>query len=369
MVKNKEQSNETQYFKELLKEYHLAKNGKSTKGEKNQDKLIALTLALSQYYYEHNEMIKAKHHLNEILELNSQVENVHLYLGLIALYENKNPLALEEVEKELEINPKNSFAKELQEKIHVGTTLPIMTILISLLLLSMSYFLGGTLTTTQLFTWGLNSSNITFLNSISSIFIHTSWLHVGVNIIILFLFGHLLEKYIGPLYFTIIFILSAIIGNLSQALFYPGIGGFVVGASGGMFGLLGALLMRNPLLETKLFGIIKTPLIYILGALFTFSIIVPTTLFQAAEISHIFGLFSGILLTGFLYQENVGVFYNWIFVTLGFILLITGVQSLLTQNNIYTIILSTITASLGMFLSYYSYESLQRAFLKKGDLK
>jgi membrane associated rhomboid family serine protease len=361
----------TKYFQELLKDYQLTRRAwrEESRGKRKNDKLIALTLALAQYYYENNEMTKSKHHLQEILSIDENVENVHLYLGLIGLYENKNSYALEEIDKEVKLNPKNSFARDLQEKIHVGTTLPIMTIILSILLLCTTYFLGGNINTTQLFTWGLNSNNITILNSLSSIFIHTSWIHVGLNILILFLFGHLLEKYVGPLYFTIIFLLSSVFGNISQALFYPGLGGFVVGASGGMFGLLGALLMRNPLLETKLFGLIKTPLIYILGALFTFSIIVPSTLFQAAEVAHIIGLFSGILITGFLYQENIGIFYNWIFVAFGFLLLVSGINTILTNNEIYTLILSTITASLGMFLSYYSYDSLQRAFLKKGEAK
>ena len=201
----------------------------------------------------------------------------------------------------------------------------------------------------------------------SSIFIHTSWIHLSVNVLILFLFGHMLEKYIGHFYFTLLFIISAMIGNFSQAFFYPGSGGFVVGASAGMFGLLGALLMRNPLLETKVFGFIKTPLIYILGALFTFSIIIPSSLFQAAEVAHIVGLFTGILLTGILYQENISIFYNWIFVAFGFLLLVFGIQTLLTINEIKTIIYSTCISMLGMYLSFYGYNSLERTFLKRGD--
>lgn len=363
-------SKKLKYFRELLKEYHSSRlEFEEKEDKKSKGKLIALTLALSQYYYEHNEMEKAKHHLRDILDLKEKVENVHLYFALIALYENDNDLAVEELGKELKLFPNNSFAKNLKEKIEISITFPFISLCLLLLFLGISFFLEGTLTLTSLFTWGLNSNSITIINGLSSIFIHSSWTHVISNIVILLLFGHLLEKYIGPLKFILIFISSAVLGNLAQALFYPSTSGFVVGASAGMFGILGALLIRNPLLETKLFGLVRVPLIYILGVLFSLSILVPTSLFQSAEIAHVIGLFMGIFIAGLFYQENISIFYNWIFVAFGLLLWTLGIKELLLNPELLSIIISTLVALVGLSLALFGYELLEKSFLKKGDIQ
>lgn len=357
----------SQYFRELLKEYHSsAREFTLKKSKKNQEKYIALTLTLSQYYYEHNEMDKAKHHLHELLLLDEDIENVNLYLGLISLYESNNIEAIKYLEEEVELFPKNNYAQDLLEKVSLSSSFPWLSIVLGLLLLGAMFFLGGTLNLTSLFTWGLHTNSPSLLQGVSSIFIHTSWSHLISNLLILLLFGHLLEKYFGPMKYLSIFLCSAVFGNLAQIILFPEVQGYVVGASAGMFGIMGALLIRNPILETKLFGIIKVPLIVILGIIFSLSIIIPTSLFQSAEVAHVCGLFIGIFLGGLFYRKNISVFYNWIFVAFGLLLWTLGAREILLNSSLMSILISILISVVGLSLAIFGYSLLEKTMLKRG---
>jgi rhomboid protease GluP len=72
-------------------------------------------------------------------------------------------------------------------------------------------------------------------------FLHADLLHLAVNLLCLTLWGGHLEKRVGPFYFLAIFvgalIFAAIVSNFTHS------GGYLaVGASGGISGILGALL-------------------------------------------------------------------------------------------------------------------------------
>jgi rhomboid protease GluP len=72
-------------------------------------------------------------------------------------------------------------------------------------------------------------------------FIHVSLIHFAVNMYSLFIIGKQMETFIGKFKFTAVFIVSAISGGLFSAV----MGGekiLSIGASGAIFGLLGALL-------------------------------------------------------------------------------------------------------------------------------
>ncbi len=76
---------------------------------------------------------------------------------------------------------------------------------------------------------------------ISSIFLHGNIIHIMVNMYSLFIIGSQLETFLGKLKFTGIYLVSGITGSiLSSIINDPSIPS--VGASGAIFGLLGALL-------------------------------------------------------------------------------------------------------------------------------
>ena len=80
---------------------------------------------------------------------------------------------------------------------------------------------------------------------VTSIFLHASPLHLASNIFFLLIFGYILEEQLrnGKLWVEI-FVLTGIAGNLSflaaYALIGPDVGVFGVGASGAVYGILGA---------------------------------------------------------------------------------------------------------------------------------
>ena len=74
-------------------------------------------------------------------------------------------------------------------------------------------------------------------------FVHSpgSLLHIGLNMVSLFLFGPLLERSVGRGRFIALYLVSALGGAVAVLLLVPGTS--VLGASGAIFGLLGAFFV------------------------------------------------------------------------------------------------------------------------------
>lgn len=72
-------------------------------------------------------------------------------------------------------------------------------------------------------------------------FLHADFLHITINMICLVLWGGLLEKRGGSFYFLIIYACSLIVGAIISSLTHSG-PYLVVGASGAISGVMGALL-------------------------------------------------------------------------------------------------------------------------------
>jgi rhomboid protease GluP len=84
----------------------------------------------------------------------------------------------------------------------------------------------------------------------TAIFVHASLLHYGFNAYALYIIGRDVERFSGPARFTVIFLLAGLSGSVFSLVFNPSPS---VGASGAIFGLIGALavfLYRH----RKLFG-------------------------------------------------------------------------------------------------------------------
>ena len=70
-------------------------------------------------------------------------------------------------------------------------------------------------------------------------FIHASILHLLLNMYALYVIGSQMESFIGKLKFLVVFIVSGLIGSLTSIIFSTNVS---VGASGAIFGVLGAML-------------------------------------------------------------------------------------------------------------------------------
>ena len=86
----------------------------------------------------------------------------------------------------------------------------------------------------------LNSATVLAMpwTIITSGFAHASILHIALNMYSLWIFGEALERFIGSKRFLFLYLASIVAGSIAFVLFTPL--SSAVGASGGIFGLMGA---------------------------------------------------------------------------------------------------------------------------------
>ncbi len=107
---------------------------------------------------------------------------------------------------------------------------------------------------------------------VTYLFLHGSWMHLGLNMLTVLLFGAGLELEIGSRRFWSVFLVGGALGGLGWVVFdafqpnvaaalpglarvlalrtYPGVYGTCIGASGGVFALIGAYAALFPRRET-----------------------------------------------------------------------------------------------------------------------
>ena len=117
---------------------------------------------------------------------------------------------------------------------------------------------------------------------LTSAFMHASVLHLLFNMFSLFIFGPVIEHAVGRARFAALYLLAAFGGSLAVLLLAPNQA--VVGASGAIFGLLGAFFI----IQRRLGGN-NTQLLILIGLNVAFGFIVPNVAWQA----HLGGLVVG----------------------------------------------------------------------------
>ncbi len=81
---------------------------------------------------------------------------------------------------------------------------------------------------------------------VTSMFMHGGFLHIGANMLYLWVFGRNVEDDFGHLRFLVFYLLSGIAATLGFAYAYPSSTVPLVGASGAIAGVLGAYFLRFP---------------------------------------------------------------------------------------------------------------------------
>ncbi len=111
---------------------------------------------------------------------------------------------------------------------------------------------------------------------LTAIYIHSiNPAHVFFNILIFFLAGYPFERKVGSFIFTLIFLVSGIVANLLYSLFLhlSGVTSYLIGASGAIFGIMGAFIIMYPDDEITMFlGPILMPRVKVKYALISFII-------------------------------------------------------------------------------------------------
>jgi len=81
---------------------------------------------------------------------------------------------------------------------------------------------------------------------ITSMFLHGGWMHLLSNMLYLWIFGNNIEDVLGPVRYTIFYLLCGILASLTQVLASPNADTPTIGASGAIAGVLGAYIVLFP---------------------------------------------------------------------------------------------------------------------------
>lgn len=128
---------------------------------------------------------------------------------------------------------------------------------------------------------------------VSSGFLHLSFLHVAMNMLLLYFLGNMLEPAIGSLRFTIIYFVSLIAGSLGSLIIEPSVS--AAGASGAVFGLMGAALVAS-----RSRGI--NPFESGIGGLIILNLIITFAIPGIAKGGHIGGLIGGLIAGALIFE-------------------------------------------------------------------
>jgi membrane associated rhomboid family serine protease len=90
------------------------------------------------------------------------------------------------------------------------------------------------------------------ISYLTSMFLHTGWLHLIGNMWFLWLAGFILEDRWGRVIYPIFYLLAGIAASLFHVLFYHGSLAPVLGASGAIAALMGGFLVRFPKLKIEM---------------------------------------------------------------------------------------------------------------------
>ena len=132
---------------------------------------------------------------------------------------------------------------------------------------------------------------------ITAIFLHGSLPHILYNGFALILFGSILESLLGSKRFLAVFFITGIGANIVSLPFYDA----ALGASGAIFGILGALIILRPKMMVFVYGI-PMPM-FIAGIIWVagdvLGLFIPS---NVANLAHLAGVFFGFIF-GALYKK------------------------------------------------------------------
>jgi membrane associated rhomboid family serine protease len=103
---------------------------------------------------------------------------------------------------------------------------------------------------------------------LTSMFLHGGWMHLGGNMLYLWIFGDNLEKTMGAARFAIFYLVCGLAASAAHIVFGPGSNIPAVGASGAISGVLGGYLILFPGNRVRVLtrgGVAHVPAVMVLG--------------------------------------------------------------------------------------------------------
>lgn len=151
------------------------------------------------------------------------------------------------------------------------------------------------------------------LTLFTSMFMHAGWVHLGGNMLYLWIFGDNVEDRFGHIKFITFYILCGITATFAQLAFSIGSSIPNLGASGAIAGVLGAYILLFPKRRVSVlqgFRVIQIPAVIVIGLWIVLqffngigSIAYSSDIGGVAYMAHIGGFIVGVVLT-FLFRGN-----------------------------------------------------------------
>lgn len=138
-----------------------------------------------------------------------------------------------------DINETTEKKNKLFEKLFKKKTIIVTYVLIAINLLVYLLQVSGIINTFEFATSGAALRANRFFVVITAAFLHSDIIHLACNMYSLYIIGTQIETVLGKIKFLIVYFISAIVGSLLSGVLTNGAS---IGASGAIFGLLGALL-------------------------------------------------------------------------------------------------------------------------------
>jgi membrane associated rhomboid family serine protease len=154
-----------------------------------------------------------------------------------------------------------------------------------------------------------------FLTLFTAMFMHAGWLHLGGNMLYLWIFGDNVEDRFGHVKFIIFYLICGLVATFAQLAFSIGSDVPNLGASGAIAGVLGAYILLFPKGRVRVLQgsqVIQVSALIVIGIWIVLqffsgigSIVSTAQTGGVAYMAHIGGFVAGFLLT-FLFRGNRG---------------------------------------------------------------
>src|SRR3569832_351316 len=154
-----------------------------------------------------------------------------------------------------------------------------------------------------------------WLTLLTTMFLHAGWLHLGGNMLYLWIFGNNIEDAMGHGKYTLFYFASGIAAGLTMILADPNSHTPVVGASGAISGVLAAYMLLYPRARVRVW-VIVWPLwiraVWVVGVWFVLQLLnaaaTPASEPGTAWWAHVGGFAAGLVLTPLLKSRFVPYF-------------------------------------------------------------
>jgi uncharacterized protein len=174
----------------------------------------------------------------------------------------------------------------------------------TLIALNLVFFVATSIRPDLRFTLGF--SPVLFLERpwtiLSAMFIHFDFWHIFGNMLTLFFFGRVLNQIVGQNKFLLVYFIGGIAGNILFFLLDLSLNISVIGASGAVFAVAGALAVMIPKLQVRVYFIIPMPL-WMVVIIFFGIYSVPGLFSGVAWEAHLGGLATG-LVFGYIFKKS-----------------------------------------------------------------